>query len=277
MRNLALHCVLLCALQTVDGGVKTGVDSGVETRVKTGVKMELPPVEVRSVIQGVYEVRKSGGEVGREDFVRTTMSNNTVTYESVFEAMEEAGTAVSGNNKLEVEEDSGFPRSYYTYRRTRGTGGETVREVSVRMVANVAVVSEHQGSDEKTRRLVLPAGCLFVEGNIAHHLSLVLNRYDRDAGGKQVFRAFDPLGVGTTDVSLEFVGETALVDSSRTRGTGAPAKTASRYRYFTGGAFTADVFADMEGNITRIDATPADLVYILVSVANRTGSVSPSK
>ena len=277
MRNLAAHCVVLCALQTIQGGAKTGIGSGVETPVRTGVKMELPSVEVRSVVQGVYEVRRSHGQVGREDFVRTTMSNNTVTYESVFEAMEEAGTAVSGNNKLEVEEDSGFPRSYYTYRRTRGTGGETVREVSVRMFANVAAVSELQGSEEKTRRLVFPAGCLFVEGNVAHHLNLVFDRYDRDAGGRQVFRAFDPLGLGLTDVSLEFVGETAQADSSRMEGTGAPAKTVSRYKYVTGGNFAADVFADAEGNITRIDATPADLVYILVSVVNRTGSVPPLK
>jgi len=210
--------------------------------------MTLPPVEIRSVVRGVYEIFKSGGQVGREDVVRTTMSNNTALYESVYQVMEGEGTSVTGNNKLEVEEDSGFPRSYYTYRRTEGAAGEAVREISVRMYANVASVSERQGAEESTRRIVLPAGCLFVEGNIAHHICLVLDRYDRDAGGKQVFRAFDPLGLGTTDVALEYQGE----DEAKL----------SRYRYYAGGSFAADVVADAEGTVTRISATPNELEYV---------------
>ena len=252
MRNLIAIGVLVVALHGVDFCVETGpaaaAASDTKTGAATGGKMTLPPVEVRSVVRGVYEVFKSGGQVGREDFVRTTMSNNAVVYESVYQVMEGEGTAVNGNNKLEVEEDSGFPRSYYTYRRTQGTGGETVREVSVRMYANVAAVSERQGTEENTRRIVLPAGCLFVEGNIAHHIYLVLDRYDRDAGGKQIFRAFDPLGLGTTDVALEYEGEEA--------------GNIARYRYYTGGSFAADVFADAEGTVTRIYAPPTELEYV---------------
>jgi hypothetical protein len=109
-------------------------------------------------------------------------------------------------------------------------------------------VSERQGTEERARRIVLPAGCLFVEGNIAHHIVLVLDRYDRDAGGKQVFRAFDPLGLGTTDVALEYAGE----EDGKL----------SRYRYYTGGSFAADVFTDANGTVTRIDAAPNELEYV---------------
>lgn len=215
---------------------------------KTPGKMTLPAVEVRSVTRGTYEIFKSGGQVGREDIVRTTMSDNTVVFESVYQVMEGEGAAVTGNNKLEIEEDSGFPRSYYTYRRTEGSGGESVREVSIRMYANVAAVTERSGTEETTRKLVLPAGCLFLEGNIAHHIHLVLDRYDRDAGGKQIFRAFDPLGLGTTDVALEYEEEDP--------------ESSIRYRYYAGGSFAAEVFATAEGTVTRIDAAPTELEYV---------------
>lgn len=252
MRDALAIGFLFAALHGAFPGIDTlaapAAVSDAKTAAKTGGKMALPPVEVRSVVRGVYEVFKSGGQVGREDIVRTTMSNNTVLYESVYQAMEGEGTSVTGNNKLEVEEDSGFPRSYYTYRRTEGAAGEAVREVSVRMYANVASVTERQGTEESARRIVLPAGCLFVEGNIAHHIYLVLDRYDRDAGGKQVFRAFDPLGLGTTDVALEYAGE----EDGKL----------SRYRYYTGGSFAADVFTDANGTVTRIDAAPNELEYV---------------
>jgi hypothetical protein len=267
---------LVSVLHAARGAAGSGIGTGDEKTPKTGAKMALPPVEVRSVVQGAYEIHRAGGQVGREDFVRTTLSNNTVIYESVFEAMEAGETAVSGNNKLEVEEDTGFPRSYHSYRRTRGTHSEAAMEVSIAMFANVAAISERRENQEETRRVVLPAGCLFVEGNIVHHLHLVLEQYDRRAGGNQAFRAFDPLGRGLTDVSLEFAGEIIGADSIRAEGPGTAEAPVSRFKYFTGGSFAADVFADANGNITRVEASPADLVYILVSMANRTGGASPS-
>jgi hypothetical protein len=252
MRDILAMAGLIAALAGALPGAFAGAAPAAvpaaTTASKAGEKMTLPPVEIRSVARGFYEVSKSGAQVGREDIVKTTMSDNTVIYESVYEVIEGEGTTVTGNNKLQAEEDSGFPRSYYTYRRMAGPAGEAVREVTVRMYANVASVTERQGTEESTRRIVLPAGCLFVEGNIAHHVYLVLDRYDRDAGGKQVFRAFDPLGVGTTDVALEYEGQEE----------GKPA----RYRYYTGGTFAAVVFADADGTVIRIDAEPTELEYV---------------
>jgi hypothetical protein len=205
------------------------------------------------------------------------MSNNTVVYESVFEVAEGEGTVVSGNNRLEVEEASGFPRSYFTQRRTQGPTDESLREVTVEMYTNVAVVSERQGDRDGERVLVLPTGCLFMEGNTAGHLAAVLARYDREAGGKQSFRSFDPLGVATTDVVLEDAGDSTLVLT----GEAAPGESRSRstehFRYRTAGFPVIDFFVDDEERIIRIDTGPSDLVYTLISHEETPGSTSPVK
>ncbi len=262
MRNLLLAFVLgLCV-----------VDSAV-----AGGKMELPPVKVRSIVQGAYEVRRSGVSIGREDFIRTILSNNTVVYESVFEVVESEGTVVSGNNKLEVEEDSGFPRSYYTQRRTKGPNGETVREVSAELYSNVAVVSERQGADEGRRVFELPVGCLFVESNTAGHLAVVLERYDRKASGQQSFRAFDPLGVATTDVTIEAVGDSTLVGVGEVATPGLQGASTEHFRYRAGKAPAIDFFVDNEGRIVWIDASPSELQYALVSHEERPGKSGPAK
>jgi hypothetical protein len=259
MRSLTALWAAASALALFPGGVLGG-----------GGKMELPPVTVRYIVQGAYEVRKSGSPAGREDFIRTYMSNNTVVYESVFDVIESKDVTVSGNNKLEIEEDSGFPSSYYTSRRVHKSGGETGREVSVHMYANVAVVSERQGDDEKRRIVELPTGCLFVEGNIAHHIAAVLDRYDREAGGKQTFRAFDPLGVGTTDVSVELVGDTTFVQQKGASTGASPSGEMVHYRYFAGASQAVDVFADRDTGIIRvIDAPSSETEYVLLSIEKR--------
>ena len=259
MRSLITVWAAASALVLSPGGVLGG-----------GGKMELPPATVRYIVQGVYEVRKSGSPAGREDFIRTHMSNNTVVYESVFDVIESKDVTVSGNNKLEVEEDSGFPMSYYTSRRVHTSDGETVREVSVQMYANVAVVSERQGDDEKRQIVELPTGCLFVEGNISHHLTAALERYDREAGGKQTFRAFDPLGVGTTDVSVELMGDTTFVQPRGPSGGASPSGEMAHYRYFAGASHAADVFADRDTSIIRfINAPASETEYVLLSIEKR--------
>jgi hypothetical protein len=259
---------LLCALGTVHGGSAGG----------TSPRIEVPPAKVRSVVQGVYEVRKAGGEVGRENFIRTYFTNNTAVYESVFEVAERSDVNVSGNNKLEVEEDSGFPLSYYTSRRTDSPHGEWVREVSVEVYSGVAVVSERQNGNEKREVVGLPAGCLFIEGNTAHQLRLVLDRYDRTSGGKQAFRAFDPMGVGVTTVALEATGDTLITGVEGPKGSGTGPVQVAHYRYFTGAAFAADVFVDARGEIARIDAPlPAELEYLLVSREERNREGSPNR
>lgn len=276
MRSLAAIGFAASALAFYPGGVPGDALGGAPGG--GGGKMELPPVTIRYTIQGAYEVRKSGNGAGREDFIRTYMSNNTVIYESVFEVVEGAGVTVSGSNKLEVEEDSGFPRSYYTRRSVHTSEGETVREVTVGMYSNVAVVSERQGDEEKQRIVELPAGCLFVEGNICHHVAAVLDRYDRSNGGKQSFRAFDPLGVGTTDVSLEFVGDSTFVGAKGASVVPSAAGKMAHFRYFAGASPAAEVFVNADdGTIASIDVPASETKYMLVSIGKRTGKDASEK
>jgi hypothetical protein len=242
-----------------------------------GGKITLPRVTIKTTVQGAYEVRRSGDRIGREDFIRTIRNNNTVIYESVFEVVEGDGTVVSGNNRLEVEEDSGFPRSYYTHRMTKGSNSETVREVTVEMYSNVAVVSERQGDKEGRRVITLPTGCLFVEGNTAGQLAVVLDRYDRKSGGRQSFHAFDPLGVGTTDVTLEAAGDSTLAGLGRIATAGPAAAPMEHFRYRPGKSPAVDFFVDGDGRVVWIDTGPSDLEYALVSYETRPGNTEPVK
>ena len=275
MRSLSVIWFAAAASALSPGGVLGGRVGGAGD--PGSGKMELPPVTVRYTVQGAYEVQKAGTAAGREDFVRTYMSDNVVIYESVFEVIEGEGVTVSGNNRLEVEEDSGFPMAYYTRRNVHASDGETVREVTVRMFANVAVVAERQEDEEKQRIVELPTGCLFVEGNIVHHIAEVLERYDRTAGGKQTFRAFDPLGVGMTDVSLEFVGDSTFVDAKGASAGPSLSGKMARYRYVAGISPAADVFVDAAGSIAAINAPASSTDYVLVSIAKRTGKGAPEK
>jgi hypothetical protein len=257
--------MLVCAACAL-GGARAG-----ETTVGHG-KMEVAPARVRSVLEGTYAVRKSGAEVGREKFIRTYYTNNTVVYESVFDVAERPDVTVTGNNRLEIEEDSGYARSYYTYRRTKGPYGESVREVSVEMFSSVAVASVSQDGVESREVLGLPAGCLFVESNTAHHLYPVLERYDRRTGGRQALRAFDPFGMGVAQVALEAAADTTLAGNGVAGGKVESAEPVTRYRYFARGSMAADVFVNSGGDITSIDATLSDLEYVLVSRENRSGA-----
>lgn len=239
-------------------------------------KMELPPVQTRYTIRGAYDIRKSGVSIGREDFIRTSLSNNTAIYESVFEAVEDGETVVSGNNRLEVEEDSSYPRSYYTQRRTRGPQGETSREIAVEMFANVAVVSETQDGEEVRRDMTLPTGCLFVEGNTAAHVAVALDRYDRRAGGRQTFRAFDPMGLRLTDLAVESAGDSVVAE---TGGAGeASAPTVLRgFKYQAAGAPSARVWADPDGRVVSITVGRDGIEYVLVSFERASGPAEKAK
>jgi hypothetical protein len=253
---------------------------GAVRAAEAGGKMELPPVKVRSTVEGAYDVLKAGDRVGRESFTETVFSNNTVVYESVFEVFEGEATLVSGNNRLEVEEDTGFPRRYLTQRRTRSPDVETMREVTVELYSNVAVVLERQDERERQSEIVLPTGCLFVESNTARHLVVVLDRYNRQTGGRQSFRAFDPLGVAETDVTLEAVGDTTFagLPGAAPGAAGPGGRTLAHFRYRAGrSGSVADLFVDENGRIARIETGTNELVYNLVSIEEKSGGTDPAE
>lgn len=240
---------------------------GVVVEYAAAGKMELPVPTVKSTVKGQFEVKRGGEVVGVEDFIRTTYTNNIVVVETVYEVLERDSVMVSGNNRLEYEDDSGFPRKYYSYRRSAHPSEEHTVEVTVDLYANVAVIEESQ--DERGRRTVLelPTGCLFVEGNIANQLSNVLARFNPGVGGKQGFRAFDPLGGATTEVSLEVAGDSTFV-SPGWAGTG---EKVSWYRYHAGRYPGIDLFVDVNGVITKIISDYHDMEYLLVRLDEKVG------
>ena len=203
--------------------------------------------------------------MGTETFIRRTLSSNTVVVESTYDVLADDGTFVSGNNRMEYEEDSGFPRSYYSLRKTHGDNGDRVRESTANMYANV-VVWDNRNDDRDVRKVMeLPTGCLFVEANIANHVGFVVDRYRSSRGGKQTFQAFDPLAGGRANVAIEYVGE-ADPDSITTA---VEALTFGHYRYYGGEMSEADVYVNSSGLVVRVNVRTHGLEYILVSTDDK--------
>ncbi|MEJ2721750.1 MAG: hypothetical protein P8181_11525, partial [bacterium] len=194
------------------------------------MERELEPPAVVKTVEGVYEIRRSGNDVGTETFVRRGLSNNTVVVECTYDVVADDGTFVMGNNRLEYVEDSGFPRRYYTLRKTQSENSERVREATAEMYANVVVWESHAGGHDVHEVMELPTGCLFIEANIANQVAAVVERYKSSRGGKQTFRAFDPLAGGQAAVTVEFVGEADPDDVEINVGNGPLA----HYRYSAG-------------------------------------------
>ena len=224
----------------------------------------LEPPTVTSILQGMYEIRRSGDEVGTETFIRRVLSSNTVIVESTYDVLSDDGSFITGNNRLEFEEDSGFPKTYYSLRKTQSNNQERIRESTANMYANV-VVWDNRNDDRDVRKVLeLPTGCLFIEANIANHVSFVVNRFRSSRGGKQAFQAFDPLAGGMAKVAIEYIGE-AAPDSI---GTLIEAEMFGHYRYYGGEMSEADVYVSPAGLVFRIDVRTHNLAYILVSMDN---------
>jgi hypothetical protein len=227
-----------------------------------GMEREVKPPEVRDFLQGMYEIRRSGRDVGSETFIRRVLSGNTVVIESTYDVVAEDGTFIMGNNRLEYEEDSGFPRSYYALRKTRSENSERVRESTANMFANVVVWDNREGDHDIHELMELPTGCFFIEANIANQVAVVIDRYKSSRGGKQTYDAFDPLAGGRATVAVEYVGEVAPNgDIELVEG-----QTLEHYRYHAGEMSEADVFVKADGLVVKIDVRTHDLQYILVSI-----------
>jgi hypothetical protein len=240
-------------------------------------KMESPEPTVKSTVKGQYEISRSGEVVGVEDFIRTTFSNNVVVVETVYEVFEKDSVMVSGNNRLEYQEDSGFPRKYFSHRRTAIPTKEHTIEVTIDLFANVAVIDERQDERERRRVLELPAGCLFVEGNIANQLSSVLERFNFAVGGKQGFRAFDPLGGATTEVAIKAAGDSTFVSPAWVGAESQKDETLARYRYYAGRYPGIDLFVDANGVIKMIISDSHDMEYLLVRLDEQCGGGGSAK
>ncbi|UCG51489.1 MAG: hypothetical protein JSW58_15095 [Candidatus Latescibacterota bacterium] len=241
------------------------------------VETESEPPTVISTTQGLYEVHRSGKRLGSETFIERVLSSNTVIIESTYDVLAQDSAFVTGNNRLEYEEDSGFPRSYYTQKKIEKDGTLQIHEATAKMFANVVVWENRVDDVEQRQVLELPTGCLFVEGNVVHHVTVVLDRYNASAGGKQTYRAFDPMGGRATNVMLEYIGE-STIDAETPGPAGLPRdKQLSHYKYFAGRLSQADIFVNSAGFVVRVDVENVDMEYVLVSVEQHNGDFGSSQ
>jgi hypothetical protein len=224
---------------------------------------EKTPQKVVSTIKGEYEIRRGGEPVGTESFEHVVYDDNTVVLSSTYQVVTPESVRISGRNRLVLDEDSRFPREYESRRIMLQEGEERVQEVSARMYANVVDMTHRVGGDVETKRRVLPTGCLFLEGNIAHHLVAILHRYDSSLGGKQVFRTFDPLTAKESPSGLEFAGQGVAGQAEPLN-----AGPVTLYKFYAGNLPAIDVAVGNDGRVMSVLVSFQDVEYVLTSYSD---------
>jgi hypothetical protein len=168
------------------------------------------PVHVET---GTYKIMQKIGqdtipqEIGTETYTKTTYSNNTIIYqgdaEFDFTVISTASGKIKTVSRLEIEEDSYFPRRYHMIRTSKGSEMET----TIEMVSNIAIITKRINDKTDKADLPISTGAMFIEGNFVHHRALLLHRFTSSLPGKQNIIIVDPQLKRESTAILEFVGE----------------------------------------------------------------------
>jgi hypothetical protein len=109
-----------------------------------------------------------------------------------------------------LEEESYFPRSYRAEKTITQPDDEFQHNVSVDMVANVAVLGSEIRGQKNTRRAVVPAGIAIQEVGTVYQWHQVLFWVDPAGQGRQKFQWLDP-GSGAVESGEIYVAEPATI------------------------------------------------------------------
>ena len=220
----------------------------------------------RRLVKGVYEIKLGDDVIGKESFTERVLSNNTIVYTCEYEVRRvgrvggRLGAALAGETRLEADEDSRFPRSYYTKKVEKTEKEERVEELEAELFANVLVSRRKSGDGtESTTTVVLPTGSLLVEQNIAHQLAVLVDRYRVSDGGKQAFNAFEPSMGRTLPAAVEYIGPAPATESGDKSGL-------EHYKFYVGNSPGGDLYVDAESRIIRRVVTFQKVLYELTSL-----------
>jgi len=114
-----------------------------------------------------------------------------------------AAGVIQSSSRLELEDDSYFPRRYHIIRRSQGME----QELSIEMVANMALVTKRIDDRVEKETLALSTGAMFIEGNLVYHRALLLHRFSSSFPGKQSTIIFDPHLKRESTAVIDFIGE----------------------------------------------------------------------
>lgn len=166
-------------------------------------RKEAAPAAVKKLVKGSYSILQMDKEIGTEQFTKTLYDNNILVLEStVIMAATEQDSFIE-TTSMTLEDDSNFLLSYSSSKRA----GKFAQKNDIEMFSNVASIRVMTNTDEHTLTRVVPTGALCVQSGIAHHLELLLNRYNDAAGGKQSILVFEPVSKIDKTMVVEFMGE----------------------------------------------------------------------
>jgi hypothetical protein len=166
-------------------------------------KKEVAPRKVLSVSEGTYEIYQINKLIGRETFIETIYSDNELSLESKCVFGFSQKDSMTSVNTLVLEESSLFPESY----ESTNSSQKVKRETSIKMYANVAVITTIVNGRESSNRQVLSSGSLFLQSQLASQWSFLIKRYDTSLGGKQSMLVFNPDSKVESPVVLEYKGK----------------------------------------------------------------------
>jgi len=240
--------LLALAFLVVGGAVSSFADTGHERKAKKTL--------LESSV-ATYQILQGEATVGSETVTHEVWGDNSVVYKSVIGMSLAEGARWDQTTELVLDEESYFPRSYSMTKLMVYGEQKVEQSASVRMVANVAVISTRISGSESKQNVVVPAGTSFNETGVMHLIHQLLFWYDADVAGRQTFTFLDVSRGQTEDVvlhkgereTIEVNGETIEVD------TFALERSTVTQRYFV----------DDDGRIVR-----ADFGYIVYSLSDWT-------
>jgi hypothetical protein len=217
---------------------------------------------------GTYQILQRIGQdtipkvIGSETYTKKTFSTNTIVFESRskmdFTVIGAASGLIQATSRLEIEEDSYFPRRYHM----RRTAKDVEVETSVEMVSNMAIISKRINDREEKATLTLSTGAMFIEGTLLHHRALLLHRFNSSLPGKQNVIIFDPHLKRETTAVIEFVGEEGVEIDGVMR-------TLNLFKVSIEKLAEMKLYMDEKGIVVR--ATNGSQDFILISFEEKSG------
>jgi hypothetical protein len=153
--------------------------------------------------QGTFVLNLAGKQVGSEQFSIKSVGDR-VQAEGETQMQEEGGrhpNLIVTYSKLIL--DSALNPQLYTW----STKGPKKYNLFVDFTTPLAKCQLHQpdGKDD-IREFQLAKNVVILDNNVIHHYQLLLDRYNRTAGGKQLFNAFIPQAALPGELTVQDAG-----------------------------------------------------------------------
>jgi hypothetical protein len=164
----------------------------------------------RSAVYKLYQLMSSDttlAEIGTETFTIRNYDDNTIVIDGELEMnyglIGGPSESLRLKSRLEVEEESLFPRRYEMTKLARGVD----QELKIEMVSNVAVIDYRMNKNQENVNRVVSNGTMIVEASQLSQRWLLLQRFADGGSGKLSMTVFDPILKRESSAVLDYQGE----------------------------------------------------------------------